>query len=453
MGKETPIKTKLLLEIEDLRSQLSQAEETINAIRNGEVDAIIVSGSSGEKVFSLASSETPYRMIIEEMDEGAVTVSTSGIILYSNHRFSEIISTPPEQIAGSDFSGFIEAGDTWEFRRLLNAGLKRKVRGVVSSQLNGKRVTLQLSFVALPPTMEGDICIIVSDITEITNYQNYLQEMVEERSSKLKEANRQLSDDIEKLRKAEEQLLELNAAKDKFFSIITHDLKSPFTSIIGFSELLIEKIRVNDYSDIKEFATIIHNSSWRAMDLLTNLIEWSRLQTGRMEFNPEEINIISVIDEVTELINDSAWQKSIEIKKIIPDNINVFADKPMISTVLRNLLSNAVKFTRPGGKIVVTTIKENNMVMLSVSDNGIGIKKDIIEKLFHIGESTSTKGTKGEEGTGLGLLLVKDFVMKHGGEIRAESEVGKGSKFIFTLPLSEEQIIADEKLSKQPKLL
>ena len=174
MGKETPIKTKeqLLLEIEDLRSQLSQAEETINAIRNGEVDAIIVSGSDGEKVFSLASSETPYRMIIEEMDEGAVTVSISGIILYSNHRFSEIVSTPPEQIAGSDFSGFIEAGDRWEFRRLLNAGLKRKVRGVVSSQLNGKRITLQLSFVALPPNMEGDICIVVSDITEITNYHN-----------------------------------------------------------------------------------------------------------------------------------------------------------------------------------------------------------------------------------------------------------------------------------------
>ena len=445
MGKGTPIKTKeqLLLEIEDLRSKLSQAEETINAIMNGEVDAIIVSGSSGEKVFSLASSETPFRMIIEEMDEGAVTVSASGIILYSNRRFSEIVSTPPEQIAGSDFSGFIETGDRWEFRRLLNAGLKRKVRGVVSSRLNGKRITLQLSFVSLPPNMEGDICIVVSDITEISNYQNYLQEMVEERSSKLKEANRQLSEDIEKLRKAEEKLLELNSSKDKFFSIITHDLKSPFTSIIGFSELLIEKIKVKDYSDIKEFSTIIHNSSWRAMDLLTNLIEWSRLQTGRMEFNPEKINIISLIEEVTELLNDSAWQKSIQIKKIMPDIINVFADKPMISTVLRNLLSNAVKFTRPGGKIVISAIKENSMVVVCVSDNGIGIKKDIIETLFRIGECTSTKGTKGEEGTGLGLLLVKDFVMKHGGEIRAESEIGKGSKFIFTLPLSKEQTPAD----------
>jgi PAS domain S-box-containing protein len=447
MGKET-IKTKeqLLLEIEYLRSQLSQAEDTINAIRNGEVDAIIVSGSSGEKVFSLASSETPYRMIIEEMDEGAVTVSSSGIILYSNLRFSEIVSTPPEQIPGSDFSRFIEAGDRWEFRRLLNAGLKRKVRGVVSSRLNGKKVTLQLSLVALPPNMEGDICIVVSDITEITNYQNYLQEMVEERSSKLKEANRQLSEDIEMLRKAEEQLLELNAAKDKFFSIITHDLKSPFTSIIGFSELLIEKIQVNDYNDVKEFANIIHNSSWRAMDLLTNLIEWSRLQTGRMEFNPEKINIISVINEVTEFLNVSALEKSIEIEKDIPVNINVFADKPMVSTVLRNLLSNAVKFTRPKGKIVVSAFKEYNTVVVSVCDNGIGIKKEIIEKLFSIGETISTKGTTGEEGTGLGLLLVKDFVMKHGGEIRAESEIDKGSKFIFTLPLFKEHIATDEKL-------
>jgi PAS domain S-box-containing protein len=427
----------LFLEIEELRTRLAQAEETINSIRNGEVDAIIVSGSDGEKVFSLTSSETPYRIIIEEMGEGALTISSSGTILYCNRRFSEIICTHSGEIAGSDFSDLIDEKDRGKFRQLLNDSLKTKVRGVVSCQLdNGKRSHLQLSFVPLPPHMEGDVCIIVSDITEITNYQKYLQEMVEERSSKLRDANRQLSEDVEMLRRAGEQLRDLNASKDKFFSIITHDLKSPFTSIIGFSELLSEKINKGDFADIKEYASIIHNSSWRVMDLLTNLIEWSRYQTGRMEFDPEEINFSEIVEETIELLKVSSMRKSITVDREIPADLLVTADKAMIGTVLRNLISNAIKFTRQGGKIKISAHKNENELSVSVNDNGIGMKKEIIENLFNIGESTTSKGTAGEHGTGLGLLICKDFVTLHGGEIWAESAPEKGSTFFFTLPLN-----------------
>ncbi len=197
----------LLAEIKELRSRLNETEETLKAIRNGEVDAIIVSGENGEKVFSLASSETPYRTIIEVMEEGAVNVTSKGIILYSNHRFSEIVSTPLEKISGSDFTEFISESDRPEFRRLLRTSLKHPVRGEVSSSLEGKTTHLRLSMVPLPEQMEGGACIVVSDITEIHNFQNYLQEMVDERTSKLKTANKQLSTDLTRLIKTEKALM------------------------------------------------------------------------------------------------------------------------------------------------------------------------------------------------------------------------------------------------------
>ena len=197
---------ELISEIQELKSQLNESEETLRAIRNGEVDAIIISGDHGEKVFSLASSETPYRVIIEEMNEGAVTVSSKGTILYSNRSFADIISAPLEQIIGSEFSKFINPGDRPIFKRLLKNSRRRKIRGDVSILINDKTIHLQLSFVALPPEMEGDVCIVVSDITEINDYQNYLQEIVEERTSKLFEANRQMSKDLENLRRAEKAL-------------------------------------------------------------------------------------------------------------------------------------------------------------------------------------------------------------------------------------------------------
>jgi PAS domain S-box-containing protein len=193
-------------EIEDLKSRLNESEETLKAIRNGEVDAIVVSGEHGEKIFSLTSSETPYRKIIEEMDEGAVTVSSEGIILYSNQRFAGMISQPLTRITGTPFSNWISELDTGIFRKLISKGSDKKVRGIVSVPVDDKVLFLQLSVMPLPDNIEGDICILVSDITEIRMYQNYLIEMVEERTSELKEANKQLFADIEKLQKTEKAL-------------------------------------------------------------------------------------------------------------------------------------------------------------------------------------------------------------------------------------------------------
>jgi C4-dicarboxylate-specific signal transduction histidine kinase len=237
----------------------------------------------------------------------------------------------------------------------------------------------------------------------------------------------------EKLRDSEIRLRELNATKDKFFSIIAHDMKSPFTSIIGYSNLISSEVRKKNYGAVGKYAEIIESSSWKAMNLLTNLMDWSRSQTGRMGFNPEFIDLCRLVNDVTDLLKDTAFQKSIAITNIIPQNFVVYADISMLNTIMRNLISNGLKFTDPGGKIEISGIRTDSESVISVKDNGIGIGSEDVEKLFRIETCHSTMGTKGEEGTGLGLLLCDDFIRKHGGKIWVESEKGKGSSFSFTL--------------------
>jgi signal transduction histidine kinase len=184
---------------------------------------------------------------------------------------------------------------------------------------------------------------------------------------------------------------------------------------------------------------IISQSSQNAMDLLQNLLDWSRAQTGRMEFNPEYFELVDLIGESKMLFDAIASQKNISIKSELPHSIVVFADKQMTSTVLRNLISNAIKFTRHGGEINLSAKKKSNGILISVSDNGVGIAAERLIKLFRIDESNSTYGTEKERGTGLGLILCKEFVENHGGKIWAESEEGKGSTFYFTLSLNTDK--------------
>lgn len=250
--------------------------------------------------------------------------------------------------------------------------------------------------------------------------------------------------DITERKKSEKELLEsrarlseANKTKDRFFSIIGHDLKSPFNSIIGFSEILLDQVHKNNYKNIENYAQIIHDSSERAMNLLTNLLEWSRTQTGSIKFNPENIELVSTVNNVVDLLNDSAKQKSISISTKLPSVLYAFADKAMVKTILRNLIANAIKFTNSKGEIIISIQKNTHNLIVSVTDNGVGIKKEDIDKLFRIDYSHSTLGTNNETGTGLGLLLCKEFIEMHNGTIWAESNKINGSIFNFSIPLNQ----------------
>ena len=243
----------------------------------------------------------------------------------------------------------------------------------------------------------------------------------------------------QKIELKNEELEKTNAVKDKFLSIIAHDLKSPFNSIVGYCDLLVERVQEEDYDGIGKFAEIISQSSHRAVNLLMNLMEWAQSQTGRMEFNPEHFEMKSLINEMEFLFEDIAIQKNIILNKVLPITSPVFADKAMIGTVLRNLIANAIKFTEPGGKIMISAEVKRNGLTVSVADSGIGIPKNRIETLFSIDESYSTPGTNNEKGTRLGLILCKEFIEKHGGRIWVESNRDgssgkKGTSFHFTIP-------------------
>ncbi len=232
----------------------------------------------------------------------------------------------------------------------------------------------------------------------------------------------------------EKQLLQLNADKDRFISILGHDLKSPFNVLLGFSELLTKNIHNYDIDKIEEFSNLINNTARNCYTLLEDILMWARAQQGSIPFKPQNLSLTDVCNDVLITLNPTANAKNIVINCLTEDHLNVFADIDMLKTVLRNLISNAVKFTNIDGVININAEQNSENITISVSDNGIGISPDNLSKLFGISEVITTIGTAKETGTGLGLLLCKEFVEKHGGKIWVESEVAKGSDFKFTLP-------------------
>ncbi|MCE1164719.1 MAG: PAS domain S-box protein [Bacteroidetes bacterium] len=239
---------------------------------------------------------------------------------------------------------------------------------------------------------------------------------------------------LRSLEESEKKLKEVVAQKDKFFSIIAHDLKNPFNAIIGFSSILSEEIKKRNLDEIENFASLINQASERVLNLLLNLLKWSQSQTGRLEFIPEYLDMVHLLKEAVGLFEDSASHKSISLKTHLPAIAPLYADKEMIGTVIRNLISNAIKYTDPGGEIKITMEQEPHKLLISITDNGIGMDNETVEGLLRIDKSYSKPGTLNEQGTGLGLILCKEFIDKHRGKFIIESEKGKGSKFTIELP-------------------
>ena len=232
-----------------------------------------------------------------------------------------------------------------------------------------------------------------------------------------------------------EELFELNTSKDKFFSIIAHDLKNPFSTIIGFSEMQKDAIASGDIASIDQYAGLINNSAIQTLRLLENLLQWANSQRGKILFDPTPVSLSELFNEESGMLNDMASRKGIELKSSLGNDLTITADRNMIKTILRNLISNAIKYTHKNGKVEVKAIFKDSRAVISVSDNGIGMTKETMAKLFRIDADLFTPGTENEKGTGLGLLLCKEFVKKHNGKIWVESELGKGSIFSFSLPL------------------
>ena len=400
-------------------SALFDAEVMLNAIEiNNQVmiQAIVNDVSSRKKAEeALQKSEEQFRSLFENVSIGIYRASPEGSILMANpaaikmlgcRDLSELQKSVLEQEA------FGPSYTKHHFKDLLEQGGEIIGKEAVWKRMDGTDVYVRENARVIRDS-QGNLL--------------YYEGTIEDFSER-KMAENQLIEN-------ENRLIKLNATKDKFFSIIAHDLKSPFNSIMGFSSLLVEDADKNDHESVINFAGIIMKSSQKAMDLLTNLLEWARSQTGHMNYNPEYLELVSVINKSLDFFTDVAQQKKLIIESRLPKNLPVLADRAMIDTILRNLISNAIKFSHPEGKIIVSAKAESNELVMCVCDNGVGIDQDTIGRLFKIEDSFSTAGTHNEMGTGLGLLLCAEFVRIHKGRIWVDSAVGKGSTFHFAIPL------------------
>jgi len=351
---------------------------------------------------------------VEQNPATIVITDTTGNIEYANPHFTQLTGYTFEEAKGHN-PRVLKSGKTDEkiFKELWETISKGKIwKGeFINKKKNGEEF---FESALISP--------IFDEAGTIINYLAIKEDITITKNQELE------------IKKYLQELKELNATKDKFFSIIAHDLKTPFNTILGFADLLV--LNMHKYSPEKtlQFVHTIYDSAKKAYKLLENLLEWARSQTGRIEFRPQQLILENLFIEAANDAHNTAAKKNISIINELNDSIELFADRNMLNTILRNLISNAIKFTPADGEIRMSGWIKQNEVHISIKDNGVGIEPEEIDKLFNISEKISTQGTDNEPGTGLGLILCKEFIEKHGGKIWAESQKGKGCNFIFTIP-------------------
>jgi PAS domain S-box-containing protein len=394
-------------------TQASESE-TLKLIHELEVHQIELELQNEDLMLARSAAQDAAEKYIELYEfapSGYFTLSREGKIIELNLRGSQILGKEKEHLKNSLF-GFSVSSDT---RSIFNLFLGNVFNSKVKESCE----------VALKPDGSSPTYIYLSGIITENEQQCLLTavDITERREA------------LEQIKQKSEQLEKANAEKDKFFSIISHDLRSPLGSFLGFTKILSEKLPEMNRNKIQEIADILKKSAISICLLVDDLLEWSLLQRGLADFNPEPAPLIEAVKNSTETFSDLAHQKNLEIQWQVPENLLVKADKTMLESTLRNLLSNAIKFSFRGEKIEVSArVAHDNFVEIAITDTGIGMSPELLGKLFQMNGETGHKGTEGEPGTGLGLLLCKEFVEKNGGKIHAESKERKGSTFRFTVP-------------------
>jgi PAS domain S-box-containing protein len=402
---------------------------------------------------SIFDERNQLRTLIDNMPDVIYIKDQHSRFILGNKMVAEVMGTVPKNLIGKtdfDFYTYELASRFYSDEQAIIKSGKAKINYEEPClDKNGNRIIISTTKVPLK-NKDGKVVGIVGigrDITRLKNVEKELRrksedlqginQLLEERQEEIQMQSEKLALQTENLQEVNKELEKLNKTKDKFFSIIAHDLKNPFHAIIGFSDMLRKDFNKMDDNQKINLLELINISSASAYSLLENLLQWARTQTDKIKFTPENINISEIVKSTIDLQKISAEKKNIKLKSHISERNIVYADKNMITTVIRNLVSNAIKFSKPQGTIEISSVAGDKYIDVTVSDNGTGISKENLDKLFRIDSYYSTSGTLGETGTGLGLIICKEFVEKNGGIIKVESEEGKGSSFTFSLPASK----------------
>jgi len=373
----------------------------------------------------LRQNEEKYRFITENVGDMIWQIDKDYCFIYASPSVENILLYTPEEVIGKSFFSFL----TQSSAEYLNEIENRNRNEFRFSPLKGGVYELQYI------RKDGSLvwCEVHSSPLYTPDGKLIFSQGVTRDIKARKEAERKLKDYAAELK-------ELNATKDRFFSIISHDLKSPFTGLIGMTQEFKENARDFSYDEIANYGNEMNEAVINTYRLLENLLEWSRLQLDQVQFQPLQIELFAEVEKAFTLFNANASQKEITLINNIEKSIIVNADINMINMILRNLIGNAIKFTEHGGTVEVEAGLKDKSVLIMVKDTGVGIAEDARKKLFRTDTMYSTYGTEKEKGTGLGLLLCKEFIEKHNGEIWVESQLGKGSRFCFTLPENIESV-------------
>jgi PAS domain S-box-containing protein len=484
---------KLNTENVALHQRLREAEEYIDAIKTGNIDALVIPHEKEVIVYTDKSADKPYRLLIEKMHEGAVTVNESGTILYCNSYFAGMVNLPLQKVIGTIFENFIDNSSEEHIENFFKQGSTDALKEeILIHASNGKVIPVLMTVNSLSLDNILVLSIVLTDLT----LQNENKEKLKRRTEQLEQKNMELESVIkelafqneekekraaeliiankelafqneEKEKRADELIITnkdlafqieekekrgaeltiaktdvkelegLNTHKESILATLSHDLRSPLAGIIGASEMLKENFDSLENSKIKEMLDLLHKASTDELRMLDYLVEWARIKYASEAFSPEKIDLVRYVNKVLDTLNDNAVAKNLHLYNEIRKSICVYADGKMLLSILQNLVSNSIKHTHEGGKITVTAKRKEDKIIIEIKDTGIGMSKEIRKKLFTPQMISLSNAREENKGAGIGLLLVKGFLEKNGGEIWVESKEGVGSSFFFTLPVNK----------------
>lgn len=446
--------TNLQEENEHLRQKLAEAEELINAIRTGAVDALAVHGEDGPQIFTLQSADHTYRLLVEKMSEGALTLNREGIILYCNSQFATLVQQPLLQVIGSSFSHYIPDTHQTEYRKLFEKGWAESCRGeflIFPDGIDPFHIYVSLNTIE---TIEGQVLsMIVSDRTEIINAYNQLENTqkelqslnlnlerkVFERTEDVNSARQQLVISNLELLGKNKQLIKINKDLDNFIYTASHDLKAPISNIEGLVEVLKTSLWKQSEDETELILNMIRRSVNRFKVTIQDLTNITKVQKG-MDTDVEKLDTLAVIEDVKISIYDLIKKTEANITVDVEDCRFIKFSRKNFNSIIYNLISNGIKYRNPekAPQILVKSDKLDDFIVLTVSDNGLGISEKNIEKVFTMFKRFHDH----VEGTGIGLYIVKRIIENAGGKIELESEVNQGTTFKIFLPLNKAEISA-----------
>jgi PAS domain S-box-containing protein len=434
---------QLTEEVADLRGYLAEATEVLRAIRVGDVDAVVVQGPQGDQLFTLKGADEPYRVLIEEMNQGAVTLSADGSILYCNQRFSDLLQMPLDRIVGHAFETFVAPPDQARFAALLEASRTDGSAGEITLCAgDASAVPLQLALGPLPADSAAAICLVATDISESR-----------EKEARLRTTMANLVDTEQLAEAARAEAERANAAKSDFVANMSHEIRTPMNGIIGMTRMLRDTPLTKAQHEI---AQTIQSSADALLTIINDILDFSKIEAGKLEFETVDIDLPVVLAGTLGLMQCQAQAKGIQIHSTVEANVPAFlrGDAGRLRQVLINLLNNAIKFTAQGEiRLQISLDRQSDetaVLRFRISDTGIGIPPEVQERLFQAFAQGDASTTRKYGGTGLGLAICKQLVAKMRGDIGVESAPGQGSTFWFTVELTKQPANPERPVDMEP---